>query len=127
MKMTKQELISAVARKTTQYKIMYTKREVEEILDPILASILEALQNGESVSFKHFGKFSVKTRPAHWARNPKTSERCWAPEKRSVEFTLSPSVDLAKIKEPETLCELLSDEDMENIFQFKEEKQNETV
>ena len=35
--------------------------------------------------------------------------------------------DLAKIKEPETLCELLSDEDMEKIFQFKEEKQNETV
>ena len=33
----------------------------------------------------------------------------------------------AKIKEPETLCELLSDEDMEKIFQFKEEKQNETV
>ena len=35
--------------------------------------------------------------------------------------------DLAKIKEPETLCELLSDEDMENIFQFKEENQNEAV
>lgn len=35
--------------------------------------------------------------------------------------------DLANIKEPETLYELLSDEDMENIFQFKEEKQNETV
>ena len=35
--------------------------------------------------------------------------------------------DLAKIKEPETLCELLSDEDMKKIFQFKEEKQNETV
>lgn len=35
--------------------------------------------------------------------------------------------DLANIQEPETLYELLSDEDMENIFQFKEEKQNETV
>ena len=35
--------------------------------------------------------------------------------------------DLANIQEPETLCELLSDEDMEKIFQFKEEKQNETV
>lgn len=30
--------------------------------------------------------------------------------------------DLANIQEPETLYELLSDEDMENIFQFKEEK-----
>ena len=35
--------------------------------------------------------------------------------------------DLANIQEPETLCELLSDEDMEKIFQFKEENQNETV
>lgn len=35
--------------------------------------------------------------------------------------------DLANIQEPEALYELLSDEDMENIFQFKEEKQNETV
>lgn len=35
--------------------------------------------------------------------------------------------DLANIQEPEAFYELLSDEDMENIFQFKEEKQNETV
>ena len=33
--------------------------------------------------------------------------------------------DLANIQEPETLYELLSDEDMENIFQFKEGTQNE--
>ena len=35
--------------------------------------------------------------------------------------------DLANIQEPETLYELLSDEDMENIFQLKEDTQNETV
>ena len=35
--------------------------------------------------------------------------------------------DLASVKEPEALFELLSDEDMENIFQFKEDTQNETV
>ena len=35
--------------------------------------------------------------------------------------------DLASVKEPETFYELLSDEDMENIFQFKEDTQNETV
>ena len=35
--------------------------------------------------------------------------------------------DLANIQEPGTLYELLSDEDMENIFQFKEDTQNETV
>ena len=35
--------------------------------------------------------------------------------------------DLANVQEPETIYELLSDEDMENIFQFKEEPQNETV
>ena len=33
--------------------------------------------------------------------------------------------DLANIQEPETLYELLSDEDMENIFQFKEDTKNE--
>ena len=35
--------------------------------------------------------------------------------------------DLANVQQPETTYELLSDEDMENIFQFKEEPQNETV
>ena len=35
--------------------------------------------------------------------------------------------DLANVQETETTYELLSDEDMENIFQFKEEPQNETV
>ena len=35
--------------------------------------------------------------------------------------------DLANLKEPDVTCELLSDEDLEKIFQFKEEKQNETV
>ena len=35
--------------------------------------------------------------------------------------------DLEKVKEPDELCELLSDEDMEKIFQIKEEKQNEAV
>lgn len=35
--------------------------------------------------------------------------------------------DLVNIQEPEALYELLSDEDMENIFQFKEDTQNETV
>lgn len=35
--------------------------------------------------------------------------------------------DLANVQEPETSYELLSDEDMANIFQFKEEPQNETV
>mgnify|MGYP001753850249 CR=1 FL=1 len=35
--------------------------------------------------------------------------------------------ELAKLQEPDTTCELLSDEDMEKIFQFKEEKQNEAV
>ena len=35
--------------------------------------------------------------------------------------------DFANIQEPETLYELLSDEDMENIFQFKEDTKNETV
>ena len=33
--------------------------------------------------------------------------------------------DLANIQEPEALYELLSDKDMENIFQFKEDTQNE--
>lgn len=33
--------------------------------------------------------------------------------------------DLVNIQEPEALYELLSDEDMENIFQFKEDTQNE--
>ena len=85
-----------MARKTAQFKIIYTRRVIEEILDPILISIIEALQHGESVSLKHFGKFSVKTRQAHWGRNPKIGEKIMIPEKRTVEFTLSPSVELTE-------------------------------
>ena len=37
------------------------------------------------------------------------------------------SGDLASLQEPDATVELLSDEDMEHIFQFKEEMQNEAV
>lgn len=37
------------------------------------------------------------------------------------------SGDFANLQEPDATVELLSDEDMEHIFQFKEEMQNEAV
>ena len=79
--MTKVELIAQVAEKTGT-----SKKASEEAVAAVLASITEALQNGEKVSLVGFGTFEVKTRAARTGKNPRTGEAIEIPAAKVPSF-----------------------------------------
>ena len=48
------------------------RRDVENIVDAIFDRITAAMMRGDRIELRGFGTFSVKTRPAHIGRNPRT-------------------------------------------------------
>jgi len=66
--MNKGDLINEVAN------IVSTKKEAQEMVECVLASIIKALKKGEDVTLTGFGKFSVVKRKARKGRNPQTGE-----------------------------------------------------
>lgn len=67
--MNKSELIDSIAKKSG-----LTKAQAGQALDATMASVGDALQQGDSVVLVGFGTFSVKERAARTGRNPKTGE-----------------------------------------------------
>lgn len=49
-----------------------TKVQAEEVVESIISGITSTLKKGDEVSIAGLGIFSVKTRAARMARNPKT-------------------------------------------------------
>jgi integration host factor subunit beta len=68
--MIKSELIQRIAAKTPDL----SQRDIEKIVNIILARIVEAMTCGDRVELRGFGTFSVRFREAHVGRNPKTGE-----------------------------------------------------
>ena len=56
-------------------KIGGTKVQAEEVVDGLIEAITSTLKKGNEVSIAGLGIFSVKTRAARMARNPKTGEQ----------------------------------------------------
>jgi DNA-binding protein HU-beta len=69
VQMTKTNLIDHVAEATKG-----TKKETEQVIDAVLASITEALTKGEKVDLRGFGSFQVSGRKERQGRNPRTGE-----------------------------------------------------
>ncbi len=67
--MNKLDLIDRVAKKTGM-----SKGTTENAVNAILSAVEETLARGEVVRISGFGRFSVRTRPAHIGRNPGTGE-----------------------------------------------------
>ena len=67
--MNKTELAAAVAAKTE-----LSKKEAEAAVNAVLASITDALAEGDKVALVGFGTFDVKTRAARTGLNPRTKE-----------------------------------------------------
>ena len=67
--MTKSTLIEQVAAATQG-----TKKEIEQIIEAVLAALTEALTKGEKVDLRGFGRFQVNERKERPGRNPKTGE-----------------------------------------------------
>ena len=68
--MIKSELIERIAAKNPD---LY-QRDIEKIVNIILATIVDAMARGDRVELRGFGGFSVRVREAREGRNPRTGE-----------------------------------------------------
>ena len=67
-----------------------TRSQIEAIFDTMFNSISESLTKEKPVELRDFGRFSIKTiKQKYNARNPKTGEIIYVPEKKKVSFKMS--------------------------------------
>ncbi len=84
--MSRQKLIRQLKLKNQKLNLS----ELEKIFDIFCKSIEEALKKGENVELRGFGTFFLKRiKEKFSARNPKTGELIYIPEKNKVRFKSS--------------------------------------
>ncbi len=79
--MTKVELIAAVAADAG-----LSKKDAEKAVNSTLATITNALKEGDKVSLVGFGTFEVRERPERKGRNPQTKEEITIPASKLPAF-----------------------------------------
>lgn len=79
--MNKKELIAVVAEKSN-----LTQKQVAEVVDAMLDTIVETLGKEEEVRLSGFCKFEVVDRKARQGRNPRTGEPIYIPARKAVRF-----------------------------------------
>ena len=67
--MNKSELIRAIANNAG-----ITLKDAGNAFEGFVSAISEGLKNGDKIQISGFGTFSIKSKPAREAMNPKTSE-----------------------------------------------------
>ena len=67
----------------------FLKKDLEKFTNIILDEIKRALKRGDRVELRGFGVFSAKTQKARISRNPKTGEKVYTPEKKTIHFKMS--------------------------------------
>ena len=75
--MIKSELVARIA---AQNPHLY-QRDIENIVNTILGTVVDAMKSGDRVELRGFGAFSVRSRPARTGRNPRTGEKVPVSEK----------------------------------------------
>ncbi len=79
--MTKKEIV-----KTISEEIGLTQLKTKEIVQKTFDAIVETLVEDRRIELRNFGVFEVKKRAARKARNPRTGEKVYVPEKFVVTF-----------------------------------------
>ena len=87
--MNKAELISAVAEKSGLSKV-----DSKKAIDAVVASITEALKQGDKVALVGFGTFMVSERGERTGINPATKETITIAAKKIAKF--KPGAELAE-------------------------------
>ena len=75
-----------------ELKIIYPnllKKDLLKIFDIFLNEIKLALKNNERVELRGWGIFYQKSQKSRNSRNPKTGEKIFTPEKKSINFKMS--------------------------------------
>ena len=81
--MSRQKIIKILKEKNPKL----SEKDLEDILNIFSDSIVNALRIGKKVVLKGFGVFFIKKiKEKHNARNPKTSEIIYIPERNKVRF-----------------------------------------
>jgi len=84
--LVKSEIIKQLHKKHSTLK----RSQILAIFDVMFDSISESLVKEKPVELRDFGRFSIKTIKAKYnARNPKTGEIVYVPEKKKVSFKMS--------------------------------------
>ena len=79
--MTKKEIV-----RTISDEIGLTQLQTKEIVKKTFNAIVEALVEGGRIELRNFGVFEVKRRAPRKARNPRTGDKVFVPEKYVVTF-----------------------------------------
>ena len=79
--MTKKEIV-----KTISDEIGLTQLKTKEIVQKTFDAIVETLVEERRIELRNFGVFEVKKRAARKARNPRTGDKVYVPEKFVVTF-----------------------------------------
>ena len=94
--MTKKEIV-----RTISDALGLTQLETHEIVQKTFDAIVETLVRERRIELRNFGVFEVKKRAARKARNPRTGETVFAPEKLVVTFKPGKNVE-AKVEQRKT-------------------------
>jgi DNA-binding protein HU-beta len=79
--MNRSELVAIVANKGG-----FRKGDAEKTVDSLLTAITDALKRGDAVRLTGFGTFTVASRPAGQARNPRTGKPVTVAASRQPKF-----------------------------------------
>ena len=80
--MTKAELVDHVAA-----TVQLSKTQTDAVLTQCLQAIIDAVQAGEAVDLRGFGRFHLRHRQARTGRNPRTGETVQIPAKAVPTFS----------------------------------------
>ena len=84
--MSRQDLIKKLKKKNPKLNQL----EIETVIDSFCDNVEKALIEGRKVQLRGFGTFYVKKiKEKYSARNPKTGELIYVPEKNKVRFRAS--------------------------------------
>jgi len=78
---TKKEIAKAIAE-----EVGVTGVIVAKVVQRVFDGIIEVLVSEGRIELRNFGMFAVRKRRARQARNPRTGERVWVPERKVVSF-----------------------------------------
>ena len=79
--MTKKEIVKAISD-----EIGMTQLKTKEIVQKTFDAIVKTLITEKRIELRNFGVFEVKKRAARKARNPRTGDKVFVPEKFGVTF-----------------------------------------
>lgn len=80
-KLMKADIVNSVVERAE-----LSKKDANAAVDAFVATVRDALSNGDSIGLIGFGSFEVRTRAARQGRNPQTGEVLNIPEKKVPAF-----------------------------------------